>query len=309
VTVNDTAQTVTGVQDGIVAQQLSGGTGDVVINIGTAGDAVAATAITGNTGIFAKQTGAGTIEITNYGTITGTTGVAIGLNLAAGDTATIIDYGAISSATSLNFANAANTTVNFTASGGAANVSVTSATGGINVGYGGTETWTIENGAQVTSSFLNIGQQAGSTGTVTVEGAGTQLSLTSGNFQDILDGNLGSGTLIIQAGATVNSSALNLGQQAGSTGTVIVQGVGTALTLTSGQNQDILDGNSGTASLIIQNQASVSVTNITIANNSVAGVTDTLVVDDATLNVANHFTFGAVGCGYCHGPGKFQYSR
>ena len=74
-------------QDGILAEQESGGIGNIAITV----DLVAT--VTGNTGVFALLTGAGTVAITNYGTITGVTGTAIGLSLPTGDTVTIENYG------------------------------------------------------------------------------------------------------------------------------------------------------------------------------------------------------------------------
>ena len=75
--------------DGILAEQESGGSGNITITID-----LGAT-VTGNTGIFALLTGNGTIEITNYGTITGATGQAISFNLPAGDAETISNFGTI----------------------------------------------------------------------------------------------------------------------------------------------------------------------------------------------------------------------
>jgi hypothetical protein len=215
VTVNDTAQTVTGAQTGIGAYQSSGGTGSVTIAVGASGEATPAN-VSGDTGVFADVAGTGPVLITNYGTIIGTTAQAIGLGLAGGDTATINDYGAISSATTLNLGDTADTTVNVTISGATASVSVTGPTDGINIGYNGSETWTVEAGATVGADFINIARNSGSTGDITATGAGTEITAASLNFGsgsatvtvasgallDITDGVTGSGTVTIGSGGT-----------------------------------------------------------------------------------------------------------
>ncbi len=82
-------------QDGILAEQESAGSGNITILIDSGAT------VTGNTGTSATVTGTGTITITNYGTITGTTGQAIALSVAASDTATIENYGTINGTISL----------------------------------------------------------------------------------------------------------------------------------------------------------------------------------------------------------------
>ncbi|MGA2893337.1 MAG: hypothetical protein ABSE22_10730 [Xanthobacteraceae bacterium] len=99
--VDDYAQTVIGAQTGISGYQDgdSSSTGNVTIDVGSVSNT--APIVSGDTGIYAQITGTGTIAITNYGTVTGTTGQGIGLGLAAGDTATIENYGTINGNISL----------------------------------------------------------------------------------------------------------------------------------------------------------------------------------------------------------------
>ncbi len=237
VTVNDLASaSVTGVQAGIQAVQLSGGTGNVEVDVG------AGATVTGGIGVFVQLIGTGTADVTNYGTIIGLTGQAIGVvNIATGDSATIEDYGTMQSAIGVNIGNNADTTTSLTVSGADASVVVTNTSDGITIGANGAGYLTIEGGATVAADFLNIGQNSGSTGTVTVEGPGTTLTLTSGEYQDILD------------------------------------------------------GNSAAASLTIEDQAMVTTTGITVANNYESGVIDTIDVNDATLNDSSYFTIGNYG--------------
>ena len=77
--------------------------------------------------------------------------------------------------------------------------------------------------------------------------------------------------------------------------TVLVEGLGTTLTTTTGQFQDILVGLDGTASLTIADQSTVTATNLIVAENFDTGVTDTVDVNAATLNVSNFVTLGNSG--------------
>ena len=430
VTVSDSAQT-TGAQFGIAASQQGGSNSSGNITVSIALGAI----VTGNTGVFAQLTGSGAIGITNYGTITGVTGQAIGLNLPAGDSATINNYGTINgniapingtttiynyagaawnagfigdngliiasgaastvtAATGINLATTTGSTGALTAIG--SNVTVTGSSNGVIVGFNGAGNLTVEAGATVTSDFLTIAQNVGSQGTVLVEGLGTTVNATTGQFQSISVGsdgtasltiadqsmvtatnltvalnfdtgvtdtvdvndatlnvsanvtignsgsaavklengatvNVGSlniayntgstgtltvlgshvtitdpsngavvgfngvGNLTVEAGATFTSDFLNIAQNVGSQGTVLVEGLGTTLTTTTGQFQDILVGSDGTASLTIADQSTVTATNLIVAENFDTGVTDTVDVNAATLNVSNFVTLGNSG--------------
>ncbi len=106
--------------------------------------------------------------------------------------------------------------------------------GDLSVGNSGTGTLTIRNGGTVSNTGLGyLGNNAGSTGTVTVDGAGS----TWTNSGDLVVGDSGTGTLTIQNGGAVSNVIGVLGFLAGSTGTATVDGAGSAWT------------NSGNASL------------------------------------------------------------
>jgi T5SS/PEP-CTERM-associated repeat protein len=92
------------------------------------------------------------------------------------------------------------------------------------VGQDGTGTLTIQNGGALTiggSGFNAIGVDTTGIGTVTVDGAGSTLTNNNATF---FVGFGGTGTLTIQNGGTV-IGVDTIGHEAGSTGTVTVDGV------------------------------------------------------------------------------------
>ena len=104
--------------------------------------------------------------------------------------------------------------------------------GGLNIGSFGTGTLTIANGGRVinnTAFTANIGNGAGSQGTVTVTGAGSTWSNSSG----VNIGNGGRGTLTIADGGTVTDGAGAIGGAPGSQGVVTVTGAGSTWTNTA----------------------------------------------------------------------------
>ncbi len=96
------------------------------------------------------------------------------------------------------------------------------------VGHAVTGTFTIESGGTLTSNGGTIANLPGTTGTATVTGAGSSWSV--GENLDLVVGNLGSGTVNIEAGAQVTSGRGLIGREEGSSGTVNVSGVGSKWT-------------------------------------------------------------------------------
>ena len=109
------------------------------------------------------------------------------------------------------------------------------------VGYQGTASLSVTNGTIVSNSMggndalyrTNIGSESGSSGTVTVSGAGSILT----SNPDIHVGHSGSGVLNIIGGGTVSGytgtdyySSSYIGYNSGSAGTVTVNGAGSVLT-------------------------------------------------------------------------------
>ncbi|WP_322883832.1 autotransporter domain-containing protein [Microvirga lotononidis] len=88
----------------------------------------------------------------------------------------------------------------------------------------------IQSGGRVESWDSAIAENAGSSGTVTVSGAGANWTLTNGTgwplIGELAIGKGGSGSLTIENGGTVNSGSANLGFQSGASGTATVTGPG-----------------------------------------------------------------------------------
>lgn len=120
------------------------------------------------------------------------------------------------------------------------------------VGYFGAGTLTIRNGGTVSNANIGyLGFVAGSTGTATVDGAGSAWTSSS----TLVVGYSGTGTLTIQNGGKAsNVGHAFLGNNAGSTGTLTVDGAGSSWT-----NSGVLVvGESGTGTLTIANGGAVS---------------------------------------------------
>ena len=104
---------------------------------------------------------------------------------------------------------------------------------GLNIGSFGTGTLTIANGGRVidtTPLVSNIGNSAGSRGTVTVTGAGSLWT----DFAGIRIGNLGTGTLTIAEGGIVAAPSVAIAANAGSTGTLNIGAAAGALAVAPG---------------------------------------------------------------------------
>ena len=143
-----------------------------------------------------------------------------------------------------------------------------STAGSIVVGGQGTGTLIIQDGGTASdgasSAGASIGMSLGSTGTVTVTGPGS--SWTNGPSGGLNIGGFGTGMLTIADGASVinvTSIPANIGNSAGSNGTVTVTGAGSTWSNLFGVNI----GNSGTGTLTIANGGVVTGP-IVIANNA-----------------------------------------
>jgi T5SS/PEP-CTERM-associated repeat protein/autotransporter-associated beta strand protein len=127
--------------------------------------------------------------------------------------------------------------------------------GSVVVGGQGTGTLVIRDGGTVTSGGGSIGLTSGSTGTVTVTGAGS--TWTNGPSGGLNIGSFGTGSLTIAEGAKLLNIAFvtpaNIGNSAGSRGTVLVTGSGSLWTNDFGLNI----GNRGNGMLTIADGAIV----------------------------------------------------
>lgn len=100
------------------------------------------------------------------------------------------------------------------------------------VGYRGAGELTIASGGSVFSEFFwtSIGSGVGSSGTVTVTGAGSQWI----HNDSIFVGDAGTGTMIIEAGGSLSSHSAWIGSLEGSTGSVVVSGTDSQWTNSGG---------------------------------------------------------------------------
>ena len=154
--------------------------------------------------------------------------------------------------------------------GGLGTVTVTGAgsnwsnAGTVVVGGLGTGTLNIQNGGTVNSGGGSVGLSPGSTGTVTVTGPGS--GWINGVSGGLNIGSFGTGTLMIANGGTVfnfTNFTANIGQGAGSQGTVTVTGAGSSWINNLGVNI----GNLGTGTLTIADGGVVAGP-VTIATNA-----------------------------------------
>ena len=138
--------------------------------------------------------------------------------------------------------------------------------GTVVVGGLGTGTLTIQNGGVVGSGGGgSVGLSVGSIGTVTVTGPGSTWNNTLGGGLNI--GSFGTGILTItNGGMVINNTAFtaNIGNGAGSQGTVRVAGTGSTWSNSSGLNI----GNRGAGTLTIAEGGFVTGPTVTIAANA-----------------------------------------
>ena len=127
-------------------------------------------------------------------------------------------------------------------------------TGDLFVGDSGSGTLVITGGGSLSNAQSTlgaaIGNNAGSSGAVTVSGTGS----TWTNTGDLYVGNAGSGTLLISGGATVSGDNAYIGNKTGSIGSVTVTGNGS----TWANSGNLIVGGAGHATLAILDGASVS---------------------------------------------------
>jgi len=124
--------------------------------------------------------------------------------------------------------------------------------GNLRVGGVGTGTLDVLDGGSVTSAAAYVAADAGSTGTVTVNGAGS----TWTNVGSLYVGNGGTGQLSIENGASMTSDLTYVGSDATSDGTVILTGAGSTWT----NADDFYVGHTGTGQLSVLDGAALTCT-------------------------------------------------
>jgi fibronectin-binding autotransporter adhesin len=145
-------------------------------------------------------------------------------------------------------------------------------------GYGilsqsGHSTLDILNGGYASMQESWLGWDSGSSGTVNVDGAGSQW-INSADME--IGHSAGQGTVNITGGGYASAKTVYLGTGVDSSGTAVVDGAGSQLYASNG----LQVGTAGTGSLTVRNGGLVSVMN-TVA----AGSKGTVVLDDGTLRL------------------------
>ena len=190
--------------------------------------------------------------------------------------------------------------------------------GTLYVGNSGSGTLTVASGGSLSSGGdATIGGNTGSTGAVTVTGAGSIWN----NGGHLYVGSSGNGTLNITAGGVVGDGPYwaYLGYGSGSTGVATVNGVGSTWT----NSGSLVVGNSGTGTLTIAGGGAVAATGfsiynsqsllaIDVGNGSRLTVTGGTITNDATVRIlagarpAAGTTFTPISAATWSGSGTYQ---
>jgi T5SS/PEP-CTERM-associated repeat protein/autotransporter-associated beta strand protein len=162
---------------------------------------------------------------------------------------------------------------------------------------GQTVSATISGGATVNvTDNVYVGDIAGSTGTLTVTGAGTVLNLQGGTSNRLAIGNFGNGTLNITSGGVINTQRLFTPRQAGSTSTITIDGAGSILHITT----QLAVASNGTGNMTIQNGGQLNIdaaAGFSMGINAPGAGTLTVTGTGSAINAASAFTMGAVATG------------
>ena len=275
--------------------------------------------------LYVGNSGTGTLNVINGGTATSTASYSY-LGYASGSTGTVTVDGVGSNwnAGFLYIGNSGSGTLNITQCGsvdcgsseaylgynsGSSGTVTVDGSGSkwvcnrVCIGYSGSGTLNIINGASVSwtsasGGFGSLGDQSGSTGKVTVDGAGS--TWISGPLY--IGG--GAGTLTISNGGSVSSSDMILGSGSGSTGTAVVDGPGSNWTI-SGSSM-LLVGVSGSGTLKITHGGNVdSSSDDDFIIGYASGSTGTVTVD----GVGSKWTSGSWLCVGYDGQGTLEIAN
>jgi T5SS/PEP-CTERM-associated repeat protein/autotransporter-associated beta strand protein len=202
--------------------------------------------------------------------------------------------GSLSVGTYSYFDNATNKTVSgdgsVTVDGAGSKLSVS---GQLTVGELGVGTLSVSNGAKADAQSTSIGQGTGSTGTVKVAGAGSQLTL-----DDLTVADAGTGTVEVAGGGALNvkSTAVStvIGAQTGAQGSVRVTGAGSTLGVASA----VTVGESGVGTLSVADGARGTIGgNPTLGTNAKGDGTVKVTGALSNLAVAGTTSVGQAGLG------------
>jgi len=164
------------------------------------------------------------------------------------------------------------------------------------IGFGGTGVLSITNGGAVKGDgdrTCYIGQDANSTGTVTVDGVGSRLYTANGSLSC---GHQGEGTLSILSGGYTSTFGGFLGDAIGSVGTATVAGDGSRWDLHSW----LVVGDAGSGALEVRSAGKVGCLAVSIARE--AGSTGTVTVSGPASRIWSYgdLRLGDGGVGELH---------
>ena len=182
------------------------------------------------------------------------------------------------------------------------------------VGGEGSGTLSITNGGSA-SGPIYIGSGIGSTGVVTVDGAGS-----TWNSFSLLVGDAGSGTLCVTNGGSASGPGGTIGNGLGSTGMVRVDGAGSILTSSgllnigkSGRGTLSISGGGAVAATGVSVRNSTSLLGIDVGRGSLLTVTNGgTITNDGTIrilagaSVASGNTYSPISAGTWTGGGTYQ---
>ncbi|WP_332119523.1 autotransporter domain-containing protein [Azorhizobium caulinodans] len=171
--------------------------------------------------------------------------------------------------------------------------------GALSVGFNGTGTLTVRDGASVSSGDATIGSNVSSGGTVTVTGTGSTWSSTG----NIYVGNGGTGTLTIENGGVVSAVGGYVSTLTGSTSSLTVTGANSALNLSGTFIAGYSSGTSATVTL--SNGGQISGLQGTLGD--LAGSSGTMAISgsgskwsavvDSSVTYSGYMNVGRVGTG------------
>jgi T5SS/PEP-CTERM-associated repeat protein len=257
----------------------SAGTGTLTVQNGALAD------LTGTSITLGDQNSAnGAIDVTGSDSTLNTGELTIG---SSGTGTLTVDSGATLTTDATTLADQASGTGTATIDGAGSSWTTSQLT----VGGAGNGELDIQNGGvvNVSSGDLVLGDEQGSTGTLTLSDSGSQL-----NFHGQINiGENGTGIFAVQGGASFTAFAINVGDKGGSTGTLNIDGAGSHLEI----QHDFNIGESGSGALNVTNTASLHTdADATLAD--LTGSSGAAVIDaSAVWSIGGDLSVGHQGIG------------
>jgi T5SS/PEP-CTERM-associated repeat protein len=150
------------------------------------------------------------------------------------------------------------------------------------VGYGGTGTLEVYDGATLTVQNTSIGTEDTGDGEMDIDGSDSTATLG-----EVTVGDAGRGLLTITGGATANTNDVEVGGQADSEGGVLVDGDGSTLTA----DGDLTIGDLGDGSMQVSENAKVTASSFTISEGA-DGTGQLTIESGGNMTVSDDSTIG-----------------